>query len=150
MHSEEVVHKHDDDDDEHGHGHDHDEEFNFGEIFIHQAIETIEFVLGMVSNTASYLRLWALSLAHTELAAVFWEKAMAAGIHTSNPVAIVIGYAIFAAVTFGVLLAMDVLECFLHALRLHWVEFQNKFYKADGYAFVPFEFKTILEGATLS
>jgi V-type H+-transporting ATPase subunit a len=52
-------------------------------------------------------------------------------------------------VTFGVLLAMDVLECFLHALRLHWVEFQNKFFKADGYRFQPFNFRAILDKAML-
>lgn len=131
-----------------GHG-EHGEEFNFGEIFIHQAIETIEFVLGMISNTASYLRLWALSLAHTELALVFWEKSMITTIEMDSPVAVFFGYAVFAGVTFGVLLAMDVLECFLHALRLHWVEFQGKFYKADGYRFQPFDFKAILDKAML-
>jgi len=126
---------------------DDEEEPNFGEIFIHQAIETIEFVLGMISNTASYLRLWALSLAHSELADVFWDKTMLSTLNY-NWFATYLGFGVFAATTFGVLLSMDVLECFLHALRLHWVEFQNKFFKADGVRFSPYSFKNLIADAS--
>lgn len=113
----------------HGGGGGHEEEHGFGEMMIHQTIETIEFVLGMVSNTASYLRLWALSLAHSQLSEVFFEKSVKGFIEKGSALGIFLSFAIFAGVTFSVILCMDVLECFLHALRLHWVEFQNKFYK---------------------
>ena len=113
-------------------------------------IETIEFVLGTVSNTASYLRLWALSLAHTQLADTFLKLPFGPQVFGTQNFALVIVkslifWPILWTITFGVLMCMDLLECFLHTLRLHWVEFQNKFYKGEGYAYRPFKFSTILQ-----
>eukprot|EP00930_Biecheleria_cincta_P072273 TRINITY_DN596_c0_g1_i1.p1 TRINITY_DN596_c0_g1~~TRINITY_DN596_c0_g1_i1.p1 ORF type:complete len:845 (-),score=151.29 TRINITY_DN596_c0_g1_i1:54-2210(-) len=130
-----------------GHDHGHGEEFEFGEVFIHQIIETIEFVLGTVSHTASYLRIWALSLAHQQLSLVFFQKTLTMGLEMSFPTNGIVIYFMFAAwfgVTLGVLLGMDVLECFLHTLRLHWVEFQSKFYKAEGLQFAPYDIKKLV------
>merc|ERR1712072_84877 len=126
------------------HGHGHGEEFDFGEIMIHQIIETIEYVLGTVSHTASYLRMWALSLAHQQLSLVFFQKAMVPALASGNAISIYLGFGTLMCITAGVLLFMDVLECFLHTLRLHWVEFQSKFFKADGHTFSPFShFETL-------
>ena len=123
--------------------------YQFIELFIGQLIEVIEYVLGTVSNTASYLRLWALSLAHTALSHVFIEKTFIGYIqndHTniaSSVIGVFIYFLVFLFATAFILIFMDAMECVLHTLRLHWVEFQNKFYKGDGYLFRPFSFKNI-------
>merc|ERR1711933_90113 len=135
----------------HGHGHGDGEEFEFGEVFIHQIIETIEYVLGTVSHTASYLRIWALSLAHQQLSLVFFQKTLQMGLEMSFPANGFMIYFMFVAwfgITLGVLLGMDVLECFLHTLRLHWVEFQSKFYRGGGEKFAPYNVRSLIQEAS--
>ena len=93
-----------------------------------QVIHTIEFVLGCVSNTASYLRLWAQPLAHAELSEVFWNFAWMKPLtmDPSSGIYAFVGWAIWAAVTVGVLGIMESLSAFLHALSLQWVEFREQ------------------------
>ncbi|KAK2583350.1 hypothetical protein KPH14_009348 [Odynerus spinipes] len=131
-----------------GSGHDHDDDFS--ELMIHQAIHTIEYVLSTVSHTASYLRLWALSLAHSQLSEVLWNRVLRMGLAADHEeyvkgVMLFITFAAWAFFTICILVLMEGLSAFLHTLRLHWMEFMSKFYKGEGSLFQPFYFKTILD-----
>ncbi|KAK9767732.1 H(+)-transporting V0 sector ATPase subunit a [Basidiobolus ranarum] len=126
-----------------------EEAFDFTDVMINQVIHTIEFCLGCISNTASYLRLWALSLAHNQLSAVLWEMVIDNTIGLSFPLNAIgawAGFAVWFVLTIGILLIMEGLSAFLHALRLHWVEFNNKFYQGSGVQYTPFSFRSILQG----
>lgn len=143
--------------------HNDEDEEGLSELMIKQLIHTIEFALGAVSNTASYLRLWALSLAHAQLSEVFWSMTMEVLFTLSTEgsamqlihkvlintgIAFVPIFAVWFCATVGVLLGMESLSAFLHALRLHWVEFQNKFYKGDGHMFAPLSYTEVLAVAS--
>jgi len=98
---------------------------------------TINFLIGMMSNLLSYLRILALGLATGALA--FAINQIAAVIGDLLPV--FLGIPVFVAILFFghmTSIALNCLGAFVHSGRLQFIEFFGQFFQGGGREFAPF------------
>jgi V/A-type H+-transporting ATPase subunit I len=124
-------------------------------------VHLLESVIGMISHTVSYARIFALNTVHIILSSVFITmlpplvniyfpefslfgvEIIPAEVHTQHytgvPVMPILG-AFIGTLIVGIL---EGLLGFMHTLRLHFVEWFSKFYHAGGIEFQPFRVKRL-------
>ncbi|MCX8182463.1 MAG: hypothetical protein N3D12_05035 [Candidatus Methanomethyliaceae archaeon] len=103
----------------------------FGEI----GFEVFDTMIRFVSNTVSYLRIFAMVMAHIQLTAVFYSLGTIAG---GGMVGMVVS-AILAALGNIFVVLLEGILVLAQDLRLHFYEWFSKFYEDGGVRFSPFK-----------
>ncbi|RVD90985.1 vacuolar-type H+-ATPase subunit I [Tubulinosema ratisbonensis] len=105
------------------------------DLWVEQSIHSIEYGVSLVSNTASYLRLWAVSLAHGTLTEILHANTFGRSFLVG-----IIALPLYLMMTFGLLIGLEGTSATLHALRLNWIEFSGKFMRGGGVEYKAFSF----------
>jgi V/A-type H+-transporting ATPase subunit I len=93
-------------------------------------------IFGIMSNILSYVRLMAIGLSSVGVAIVI-NSIVSDIILPKGGIFVALGYLILVGGHVGNII-LGILASFLHALRLHYVEFFTKFYEGGGIKFKPF------------
>ncbi len=120
------------------------------------AVEFMEYSIALVSHTISYVRIFALNMVHIILSKLFIDMLPALFVIYMPPLNIlglqiipeyiiehgehVQPYLPFLGALIGTIFVgmLEGILAFIHALRLHFVEWFSKFYHSGGVAFAPF------------
>ena len=103
---------------------------------VERFFESSDFVTRLLSNTMSYTRILALLMAHWALILVVYTISGLIG--SSSALTLILSGIIIVAGNLLVI-ALEGLIVFIHALRLHFYEWFSKFYQDSGVRFAPFK-----------
>jgi len=93
----------------------------------------LESLISSISNTISYGRILALALAHAA-----FSRILLMFLELQGTLMMIVGFVMWAAFTFLLIMCFEFLLSFIHTLRLHWVEWFLKFYSGNGFQYQPF------------
>lgn len=106
------------------------------EYIVETLIEIMEMFSGFLGNTISFIRAGAFALSHAGLSIAIYTLA-----RIINPDITTMAALMVLIVGNVFIILLEGLICGIQSMRLEYYEFFGKFFKGDGYAFIPFSLR---------